>query len=182
MSNPSMFCLRLYRNALRLYPAVHRERFGEEMIAVFRELHGETAAKGIFARSVFGVREIAGVLAGALREHWRVMVGDSVWLWFPRRRVRMRNEFRFPKATAVLMTIILAGVVLAIQRGEAIQGSLPYANPPIGPIHPVHSTLLPGVVFGLAFFYAAGLIGWAILFAMRRSGVHRLDETSVQPK
>jgi hypothetical protein len=94
----------------------------------------------------------------------------------------MRTEFRFPKTTAVLMTIILAGVVLAIRRGEAIQRSLPYANPPVGPIHPVHSTLLPGVVFGLAFFYAAGLIGWAILFAMRRSGVHRLDETSVSPK
>ena len=94
----------------------------------------------------------------------------------------MRTEFRFPKITAALMTIILAGVVLAIQRGEAIQGSLPYANPPVGPIHPVHSTLLPGVVVGLAIFYAAGLIGWAILFAMRRSGVHRLDETTVQPK
>jgi hypothetical protein len=94
----------------------------------------------------------------------------------------MRNEFRFPKATAVLMTIILAGVVLAIERGEAIQGSLPYANPPIGPIHPVRSTLLPGVVMGLATFYAAGLIGWAILFALRRSGVHRLDKTSGEPK
>ena len=92
----------------------------------------------------------------------------------------MHSEFRFPKATAVLMTIILAGVVLAIQKGEAIQGSLPYGNPPIGPIHPVHSTLLPGVVVGLALFYAAGLIGWAILFAMRRSGVHRLDETSAK--
>jgi len=94
----------------------------------------------------------------------------------------MRTEFRFPKTTAVLMTIILAGVVMIIQRGEAIQQSLPYTNPPVGPIHPVHSTLLPGVVFGLAFFYAAGLIGWVILFAMRRSGVHRLDETSVEPK
>jgi hypothetical protein len=35
---------------------------------------------------------------------------------------------------------------------------------------------------GLATFYAAGLIGWAILFALRRSGVHRLDETSGEPK
>lgn len=90
----------------------------------------------------------------------------------------MRTGFRFPRTTAVLMTIILAGVVLAIEKGEAIEGSLPYANPPIGPIHPVHSTLLPGIVMGFALFYAAGLIGWAILFAMRRSGVHRLDETS----
>jgi hypothetical protein len=177
-----MFGLILYRHALRLYPPLYRERFGEEMVAVFRELQAESATKGMIAQSVFGVRETAGVVAGALRERWRVRGDDSVWLWFPTRRFTMRNEFRFPKTTAVLMTIILAGVVLAIQRGEAIQGSLPYANPPVGPIHPVHSALLPGVLFGLAFFYAAGLIGWAILFALRRSGVHRLDETSVQPK
>lgn len=92
----------------------------------------------------------------------------------------MHSEFRFPKATAVLMTIILAGVVLAIQKGEAIHASVPDTNLPVGPIHPVHSTLLPGVVIGLASFYAAGLIGWAILFALRRSGVHRLDETSAK--
>ena len=177
-----MFGLRLYRQALRLYPAFHRERFGEEMVAVFRELQAETASRGLFPRSLLSVREISGVVAGALGERWCAAGCDSFWLWFPTRRLTMRNEFRFPKTTAVLMTIILAGVVLAIQRGEAIQRSLPYANPPIGPIHPVHSTLLPGVVFGLAFFYAAGLMGWAILFALRRSGVHRLDETSIQPK
>jgi hypothetical protein len=172
----------IYRHALRLYPACHRELFGEEMLALFRELQAENATKGTIAQTVFWVRETVGVVAGALREHWRVTGGDSVWLWFPTRRFTMRTEFRFPRTTAVLMMIILAGVVLAIQRGEAIQRSVPYANPQVGPIHPVHSTLLPGVVFGLAFFYAAGLIGWAILFALRRSGVHRLDETPVQPK
>ena len=36
----------------------------------------------------------------------------------------MRTEFRFPKATAVLMTIILAGVISAIQTGEAIPASI----------------------------------------------------------
>jgi hypothetical protein len=94
----------------------------------------------------------------------------------------MRTEFRFPKATAVLMTIILGGVILAIERGEAIHASPPYQNLTVGPILPVHSTLLPGVVIGLALFYAAGLLGWAILFALRRSGVHRLDETSAEPR
>jgi hypothetical protein len=177
-----MFSLRLYRHALRLYPAFHRERFGEEMLALFRQLQAEIATKGIFAQGLFCFREFTGVVAGALREHWRVLGGDHFWLLVSNRRVTMHNEFRFPKTTAVLMTIILAGVVLAIEKGEAIQGSLPYVNPPIGPIHPVHSTLLPGVVLGLAIFYAAGLIGWSILFALHRSGVHRLDETSVQPK
>jgi hypothetical protein len=175
-----MFSLSLYRLALRLYPAAHRERFGEEMVAVFRELQAEDVSRGVLSQSRFCVCETAGVVAGALREHWRVWGGEHVWLLFSSRRLRMHTEFRFPKATAVLMTIILAGVVLAIQKGEAIQASVPYANPSVGSIHPVHSTLLPGVVIGLASFYAAGLIGWAILFALRRSGVHRLDETSAK--
>lgn len=95
----------------------------------------------------------------------------------------MRTEFRFPKATAVLMAIILGGVMLAIQKGENISASLRGAvDPPIGPIHPTHSVLLGGIVMGLVSFYAAGMIGWAILFAMRRSGVHRLAETAAEPK
>ena len=94
----------------------------------------------------------------------------------------MHTEFRFPKATAILMTIILAGVMLAIKKGEAISTSLPYSNPPVGPIQPTHSVLVGGILLAFAFFYAAGMIGWIILFAMRRSGVHRLDETSAAPK
>lgn len=175
-----MLSLRLYRLALRLYPAVHRENFGEEMVAAFGELQAEIVSRGALAQSRFCLRETAGVVAGAVREHWRVWGGEHVWLLFSSRRFTMHTEFRFPKATAVLMTIILAGVVLAIQKGEAIHASVPDTNLPVGPIHPVHSTLLPGVVIGLASFYAAGLIGWAILFALRRSGVHRLDETSAK--
>ena len=175
-----MLRLRLYRLALRLYPAAHRENFGEEMVAVFRELQAEAVSRGTLAQSRSCVRETASVVAGALREHWRVWGGERVWRLFSSRRFTMHTEFRFPKATAVLMTIILAGVVLAIQKGEAIHASVPDTNLPVGPIHPVHSTLLPGVVIGLASFYAAGLIGWAILFALRRSGVHRLDETSTK--
>ena len=172
-----MIGLSLYRHALRLYPAFHREQFGEEMIAVFCELQAEMAAKGMHARTRFWVHETAGVVAGALREHWRLL-GDGL---FSNRRFTMRTEFRFPKATAVLMTLILGGVILAIQKGEAISASLRGAvDPPIGPIHPVHSVLVGGLVLGFAFFYAAGFIGWAILFAMRRSGVHRLDQTSAK--
>ena len=63
-----MLGLRLYRLALYLYPAFHRERFGDEMIEVFRELQAEAAAKGRFAWSLFCAGEIAGVVAGALRE------------------------------------------------------------------------------------------------------------------
>jgi len=176
-----MLSITLYRSLLRLYPAFHRERFGEEMIAVFAEMQAETVSKGTMARAVFCLREGAGVVAGALQEHWRALGGEDVWLWFPTRRFTMRTEFRFPKATAVLMTIILGGIILAIQKGEAISTSLRGAvSPPIGPIHPVHSVMVGGILLGFVFFYAAGLIGWAILFAMRRSGVHRLSETSTK--
>jgi hypothetical protein len=174
-----MLGVSLYRHLLRLYPAIHREQFADEMIFVFATAKADTLSQGVMARGLFWSREIAGIVGGALHEHWRALGGDSVELWFPTtRRFAMHTEFRFPNTTAVLMTIILAGVVLAIKKGEAIAASLPHVSPPVGPIQPVHSTLLPGVVLGLALFYAAGMIGWGILFAMRRSGVHRLAETA----
>ena len=166
----------IYRSLLRLYSALHREQFGEEMVAVFGEMEAEMASKGKLDKGKFFVREIAGVLGGALQERWQVLGSNSMGWWFPPRRFTMHSEFRFPRANAVLMTIILAGVVMAIKKGETISSS--HVNPPIGPLPPTHSVLLGGIFLMLAFFYAAGLIGWAILFAMRRSGVHRLAETS----
>jgi hypothetical protein len=80
------------------------------------------------------------------------------------------------------MALILGGVVLAIKKGEDIAASLPHVNPQIGPIQPVHSTLVPPIIQFVLFFYAAGLIGWAILFAFKKSGVHRLAEMSGQQK
>ncbi len=170
----------VYRKLLCLYPALHRERFGEEMVAVFGEMQAETASKSKLDKGMFFVREVAGVLGGALQEHWRALGGNSIGLWFPPRRFTMHTEFRFPRTTAVLMTIILAGVVMAIKKGETISSS--HVNPPIGPLPPTHSVLLGGIFLTLAFFYAAGMIGWVILFAMRRSGVHRLAETSGSAK
>ena len=94
----------------------------------------------------------------------------------------MRSEFRFPKVTAVLMTIILAGVVVAIEKARAIQASVPDIGPRVGPIQPAHFTFLPTIALIFAFFYAAGMIGWAILFSLRRSGVHRLADMSPEAK
>jgi len=165
--------LKLYRCLLRFYPTAHRDNFGEEMAAVFSEVQAETAKRGWAARIRFCVRETTGLLLGAVQEHLRE---------FPVRRFAMRAEFRFPKSTAVLMTIILAGVVLAIERGKAIQASLPDVNPHLGPIQPTQHTFLPIVGITLLFFYTAGLVGWAILFALRRSGVHRLAEMAPDQK
>jgi hypothetical protein len=171
--------LRLYRRLLALYPAAYREQFTEEMVAVFSDIYAEAVTQEMRARALLYLREALGLLAGALHEHARAL-GAGIWMDVSPRRFSMRNEFRFPKTTAVLMTIILAGVIMAIRKGEAIEASLPHVSQPIAPIHSAPSYLLPGVVAGFLFFYAAGLIGWAILFALRRSGVHRLDEMRLE--
>ena len=95
----------------------------------------------------------------------------------------MRNGFRFPKTTAILMTIILAGVLMAtgmmaIRMGEDIAGSLPHDGGQVGPIHPVHHTLMGAVPMILVYFYAIGLACWAVLFALRKAGIHRLADMS----
>ena len=171
--------LTVYRRLLRLYPAEYRELFGDEMIAVLREETDDHANKKWFTRARSCTREIAGLVNGALREHLRLLVAIQDDLSFMTGRFAMRNGFRFPKTTIVFMTLILGGVLTAIKRGEDIAASVPNVNPPL-PVHiqPVHSILLGGMPLFFAFFYAAGLIGWAIMFALRRSGVHRLADMS----
>lgn len=174
--------LTAYRRLLLFYPAEHREQFGQEMVEVFGEAQAENQNKGVIAQGAFYVRETAGLLKGAVREHFRVVFGAHAGLSLYTRRFTMRDGFRFPKTTAVLMTIILAGLMLAIKRGEDIANSLPHVNPQIAPIQPMHLVLLSPIALMFAGFYAAGVIGWGILFALRRSGVHRLDEMSSERK
>jgi hypothetical protein len=45
-----------------------------------------------------------------------------------------------------------------------------------------HLTFFPMVALLLVIFYAAGLVGWAILFALHRSGVHRLADMTTEQK
>jgi hypothetical protein len=164
--------LRLYRYLLCLYPADHRDQFGDEMIEVFRDAQADAAKQSMISRGVFCAREAAGLLTGAMRQHLLALGASRVWLPFPTRRFTMRNEFRFPKSTAVLMMIILAGVIVAIEKGEAIVASF-LASP--------HFDFLPSIAWMFAAVYAVGAAGWVILFALRRSGVHRL-ETSIEQK
>jgi len=172
----------IYQRLLALYPETHRQQFGEEMMTVFEQVRADIRDKGASARAAFCVREIAGLLNGAIGEHMRAFVGSEAGFSFSTRRFTMRNGFRFPKSTAVLMTLILLGVIVAIRKGEAIAYSLPRVNPQLPPIQPVHSMFLFGIPLMVMFFYAAGLVGWAILFALRRSGVHRLAEMSGERK
>ncbi len=158
--------LTVYRKLLYLYPTGHRRQFGDEMLAVFADVWTEN--DGFVTQASVSAREFTGLLKGALREHFRTLISDHADLslsW----RFTMRNGFRFPKSTAILMTIILAGVVVAIKKGEDIANSLPHISEPIAPIQPMHLHILSPIVVLLAGFYAAGLIGGAILYAVRRS-------------
>ncbi len=171
-----------YQKLLYLYPAEYRKVFGDEMLAVLLQEREENARRGLRKRAQVVFRESAGLLRGAFHEHFRMITEIHEELSFATGRFTMRNGFRFPKSTIIFMALILGGVLIAIQKGEDIATSVPQDVGPIAPVHiqPVHSILLGGMPLFFAFFYAAGLIGWAILFALHRSGVHRLDNISAQ--
>ena len=93
----------------------------------------------------------------------------------------MRNGFRFPKSTILFMTLILAGVILAIKRGEDIALAFSRVHPQASPIQLAHSTLAPIAIF-IGLFYVFGIVGGAILVGLRRSGVDRLSGVSGEQK
>ena len=156
--------LMLYRALLLLYPLNYRRQFGEEMAFVFDQLQKNTGGK-FSERWGLLAREIAGLLPAALREHIACVLqtdgSDSI------RRLSMR---RFPISAIVLMILILAGVVLAIQGAHAIQ--MKYKPSPMS----VWGTMPGFFTYGFGITFALAVAVWAVLFALHRSGMHRLDK------
>ena len=166
----------LWRALLQLYPPSYRREFGQEMMSVLLDVQLENSEQGFQARCLTCVRETAGLLSGALREQLRSLTGFNRPI-FSSRRFAMHSEFRFPKSTAALMIVIFAAVVMTIEKAIAIASSQwPRTNAPLGPIHPAGFTFVPimAVIFGSAVLVAT--VGWLVLFALRRSGVHRLAD------
>lgn len=168
--------LAFYRSLLRLYPAAYRCDFGDEMLDVLSEAHGETRKKRAMAQIFFASREVGGLLSGALHEHLRGITGSYNSGIFSARRFAMKSEFRFPKATVGLMIVILAAVVFTIEKARAISLSIPHANPPVGPIQPTEVMVVQAFLAALVWAIGAGAIGWGILYALRRTGVQQLSE------
>lgn len=172
--------IRLYRKLLALYPVEYRRQFGEEMVDVFLDVRADKEREGTMVQTAFCVREMIGLVNGALRERLR-SIGAKSGLSLYTRRLVMRDGFRFPKTTAVLMTIILAGIALAIEKARVIQASYSHGTPLV-PLETARFTFFPTLALLLVVFYALGLAGWGILFALHRSGVHRLDEMAEERK
>jgi hypothetical protein len=63
--------LRLYALVLRLYPRSFRAEYGEEMITVYADLMENHASQGLRMAVVRSLREYAGLIVGAMREHLR---------------------------------------------------------------------------------------------------------------
>ncbi len=157
--------LTIYRRLLWLYPKAYRREFQEEMAEVLGQLQADWSKAGFLAQLLFYVRESAGLIAGVLRETWRQSV---------MRRFTVGNNFRFPKATWILMTLILAGVIAAIRKGEAISVSLPHDNPALAPIHPAN-TVMSGWVMSFFIMYAVGLVVGGVFFLVRRTKLGKMS-------
>ena len=146
------------------------------MLEVLSEARAGLQTGRVFSPWEWSAREAFGLLAGAMREHVREWLGPGQSPIFARGRFGMRSEFRFPRATATLMTIILAAVVLTIEQARAIVTSLQRVNSPVGPIHPMEFTVWPVLLLVRVGACVAGAVGWAVLFLLHRSGVQRLGD------
>jgi hypothetical protein len=164
------------RSLLSLYPSAYRDEYGEEMMTVLAAVQSDITTKGPMTRAVACTRETAGLLRGALEEHVRSFLFPQRCSPYLQRRFSMRSEFRFPKATVTLMTIVLVAVIMTIVKATAIEESVPSANPAVGPIHPAHFTIVSTLLVIMAAVCVAGALVWAVLFALNRSGIQRLSE------
>lgn len=184
--------MRTYASLLCLYPRAYRERFADEMLQVFDEVRGVMAREGALSRLSFYLSEFRGLLWGAASEHVRALAAPHGFEFFGKRSLYMQPERRFSKTAIVFMTLVLGVIVLTIVKAQGVAyyvhpvdagakglrpGQLAYQ--PFGNSladWPSHWGLLASIALFFAITWLAAIAAWAIAHAMRRSGVHRLDE------
>jgi len=168
--------LKLYSSLLYLYPASYRREYGDEMLSVLASVQAEIREKSVLAQAHREVREAVGLLHGAMQEQLRSITGSHGNAMFSPRRMPMRHEYRFPKSAAVLMTIILVAVLFTIEKAETVSHA--YANYDGGPLIWVEISVLPAFLIALVLAGAVAAMGWAVIYALRRSGIHRMSEVN----
>src|SRR6202021_3356254 len=89
------------------------------MISAFRDAQADARAGRSSARISFRARETWGLLVGAMHEHICIICGSHRSISLT--RFDMRSEFRFPRSTVLLMSIIFGGVILAMEKANTIQ-------------------------------------------------------------
>ena len=170
---------------LYFYPSSYRQEFGEEMLTVLSQLQQDARTRGILALTVSYARETSGLLRGALREHLQRSLLSKNVPSFAERRFPMRSEFRFPKSTVTFMLLTFAGVFLAIEKAKELQHWID-RDSPLGPGAMDHVAIIPSFFLVLFLVFACAVLGWAVLFLFRRTGLHRLERldpsTTPHPK
>lgn len=157
--------LRLYRRMLYLYPTPYRNEFGPEMTSVFIQTKQDIREQSLLRRLLFYAREAGGLLSGAAWSHLGYVLGNG---WLPFRRFKMHRQFRFPRSTVFLMCVILVGVAFAIDKAQHIQANLAGTQ--------LRTETAAPLVLTFIIVYVAAAVAWGILFALRRTGMHRLDK------
>jgi hypothetical protein len=168
--------LGVFRTLLYLYPGAYRREYGDEMLTVLGEVRAEVRTKGPLHRGLSFSREAGGLLRGALEERLRPIYSPQSFPVFSSRRIAMRSEFRFPKATVALMAVILLAIVAAIEKAKAISQSVAPSSTPVGRIVPPYVNIVPTFLIALAGVCVCGALVWAVLFALHRSGTQRLSD------
>lgn len=190
--------MRAYASLLCLYPRTYREQFAEEMLQVFGEVRAAMAREGALSRLSFYFSEFRGLLWGAASEHLRALGAPHGFEFFGKRSLYMQPERRFSKTAIVFMTLVLGVIVEIIAKGQGISRYIVQEYTVNG--HTVvemrknielgHSIsewpssygLLSGIAVGFLIAFFCGLIAWSVAHALRRSGVHRLDEAQTWPQ
>ena len=165
--------LAFYRWLLYLYPSLYRREFANEMLLVFRDAHADAGAGSFAERICFHVRETCGLLAGAVREHLNFTSISGSLISFT--RFDMRSEFRFPRSTVFLMSLIFGGVILAMEKANTIMVKYAGGEGSIWPSLPWF------LVFTVIFTFAGALAVRGILFALGRTGGQRLANIQTGP-
>jgi hypothetical protein len=142
---------------------------------VFLQAQAEGGLAPLLTRASFWAREVSGLLSGAAQAHLMSLFGMDGWIRC--RRFNMRPQFRFPRSTVFMMFVILAGVLLTIEKAKTIQ--VKYEP---GEVMAVWNSL-PWFLFLFPALACAAVVAvWAVLFALHRTGMHRLDGVRVWPE
>ena len=85
----------------------------------------------------------------------------------------MSRDFRFPRWTILLMLAIMLGMFVAIEKAREIQ--IQYSASSDLPV-------LPAVfVTVFVLMFVIGAAAYLVMFALKRSGVHRLSDVDAWP-
>ena len=166
--------IRFYRWLLCLYPSAYRREYADEMVAVFRCAQADTCAGSLGARISFRARELRGLLAGAVHEHIHIFRGSYPSISFT--RFDMRPEFRFPRSTVFLMSLVFAMVIFVMGKANTIQVKYGGGADSIWPSLPWFLGLT------LLSTCATVTVIWGILYVLGKTGAHRLANIQPCPK